>query len=97
MAETAADLKRRAHALIEGMGPGRISAAVEVLERMLDPVERSLAQAPYEDEPIGEEEERAVAASKAWLKDNAPISNEEVLAELGLTEEDFEQMGRSAP
>ena len=41
------------------------------------------------------EETRAVAASKAWLKDHEPIPNEEVLAEFGLTAEDFERMGRT--
>jgi hypothetical protein len=38
---------------------------------------------------------RAVEASKEWLKDHAPIPHEEVLAEFGLTLEDFERMGRT--
>ncbi len=58
-------------------------------------VARSLANAPFEDEPISEEETRAVEASKAWLKNHEPIPNEEVLAEYGLTLEDFERMGRT--
>lgn len=96
MADAVTDLKQHAHELIERMAPAQESTAVEVLERMLDPVERSLADAPYDDERIDEEEDLAVAASKAWLKENTPIPNEEVLAELGLTAGDFEQMGRSA-
>ena len=47
---------------------------------MLHPHSRNLAMAPIEDEEIGEEEERAVAEAKEWLKHNKPIPHEEVLA-----------------
>jgi hypothetical protein len=50
---------------------------------------------PVEDEPISEEEARALDASKAWLKTHEPIPHEEVLAELGLTPEDFVRMSRT--
>src|SRR5579859_2626882 len=95
MADAVTDLKQQAHALIERMAPGQVSEAVGLLESLLDPLARSLANAPYEDEPISEEENLAVAASKAWLKENEPIPNEEVLAEFGLTAEDFERTGRT--
>jgi hypothetical protein len=62
---------------------------------MLDPVSRVLANAPIEDEPIGKEEERAAAESREWLKYNQPVPNEEVLAEFGLSVDDFERMGRT--
>ena len=42
-----------------------------------------------------EEEERAVAEAREWLKHNKPIRHEEVLAEFGLTMADFERMGRT--
>jgi hypothetical protein len=90
-----AQTKQHAHELIERMAPGQIFAVVTVMETMLDPVSRAIANAPYEDELISDEETRAVAASKAWLKDHEPIPNEEVLAEFGLTAEDFERMGRT--
>jgi hypothetical protein len=92
-----ATTKEHAHELIDRMAPGQIAAVVGLLEIMLDPVARSLANAPVEDEPISEEESRAVAASKAWLKDHEPIPQEEVLAEFGLTSEDFERMVRTPP
>ena len=68
---------------------------IKLITSMLDPVDRAIANAPLEDEEISEEENRAVAASKAWLKDHEPIPNEEVLAEFGLTAEDFERMGQT--
>lgn len=92
---TAVDARKQAHELIDRLSVGQVSAVVGLLETMLDPVDRAIANAPPEDEPISEEEERAVAASKAWLKDHEPIPNEDVLREFGLTSEDFERMGRT--
>jgi hypothetical protein len=89
------DTKQQAHELIDRMAPGQVSAVVGLLEIILDPVARSLASAPYEDEPISDEENRAVAASKAWLENNKPIPHEDVLAEFGLSLEDFERMGHT--
>ena len=89
------DTKEHAHELIERLAPNQVAAVVGLIEALLDPVSRSIANAPLEDEPISDEEARAVAASKAWLKDHEPIPNEEVLREFGLTEEDFERMGRT--
>jgi len=61
----------------------------------LNPVSLALANAPLEDEEISEDEERAVAEAREWLKHNKPIPHEEVLADFGLTMADFEQMGRT--
>ncbi len=86
--------RQHAHAIIDVMKPEQIAALVPLLEVMLDPFERSLANAPTDDEPTSEEEERAAAESILWLETHEPISNREVLAEYGLTEEDFDRMGR---
>jgi hypothetical protein len=87
--------RQQAHALLDQLPNEKLTAIVHLLQVISDPVARSLANAPIEDEPIGEEEIRAVEASKEWLKDHAPIPHEEVLAEFGLTLEDFERMGRT--
>jgi hypothetical protein len=87
--------KEHASELIDRLPKTELSAIVGLLEAMRDPLARSLANAPIEDEPISEEETRAVAASKAWLKNHEPIPHEDVLAEFGLTSEDFERMGRT--
>ena len=87
--------RQQAHAYLDRLPPEQLSAVRGLLETMLDPVSRALANAPVEDEEISEEEERAVAESREWLKHNKPIPHEEVLAEFGLTIEDFERMGRT--
>lgn len=87
--------RQRAHALLDLLPQEKLTAVVHLLQAISDPLTRSLANAPIDDEPISEEEMRAVEASREWLKTHEPISHEEVLAEFGLTLEDFERMGRT--
>jgi hypothetical protein len=79
--------KRQAHELIERLAPNQVSAVVGLIEAMLDPVSRAVANAPVDDEPVTEEEERALEESREWLKHNQPIPHEQVLAELGIDRE----------
>jgi len=84
--------KHRAHELIERLPAPQLDAAVRFLEFMLlDPVSRSIATAPVDDEPLTAEEEQALARADAWLKQRGGhgIPHEEVLAEFGLTMQDF--------
>jgi hypothetical protein len=60
--------KQQAHELIERLAPSQVSAVVGMLEAMLDPVSRAIANAPVDDEPVSEEEARALVASREWLK-----------------------------
>jgi hypothetical protein len=89
------DTKHHAHELIERLAPTQIAAVVSLLEVMLDPVAVALANAPYDDEPVSEEEAREIAAARASLACGEGIPHEEVLAEFGLSPEDFERMGRT--
>ena len=93
MATTAANPRLEAHALIERISTAQVSAVVTLLTSMLDPVDRALANAPYDDEPVSEEESRDVAASKAWFAEHPGegIPHEELLAEFGFTSEDLQR------
>jgi len=84
-----------AQKLLSHLAPAQVAAVVHLMEVMLDPLSRTLANAPLEDEEISEDEERAVAEAREWLKHNKPIQHEQVLAELGLSPADFERMGRT--
>ena len=77
-----------AQQLLSHLAPDQVAAVVHLMEVMLDPVSRALANAPPEDEEISEEEERAVAESREWFKHNPGIPFEQVVAELGLTMEE---------
>ena len=91
MATTATNPKQQAHELIERISTAQASAVVTLITTMLDPVDRAIANAPFEDEPISDEENRAVAASKAWLAEHPGegIPHEELLAEFGISPEDL--------
>ncbi|MFZ1084431.1 MAG: hypothetical protein WAN35_05665 [Terracidiphilus sp.] len=93
MASAAIDPRQQAHNLIDRLAPNQVIAVVGLFETMLNPVSRAIADAPYEDEEISPEENFAVATSKEWLKHNKGIPNEEILADFGLTADDFERMG----
>ena len=97
MAQGSTDEKQHAHELIDRMAPGQVSAVVGLLEIMLDPLACTLASAPYDDEPVSQEEAREVEASKASLARGEGIPHEKVIAEFGLSSEDFERMGRTPP
>jgi hypothetical protein len=82
------DTRQHAHELIDRMPETRLSALVGLLETIVDPVSVALRDAPIDDEPITEEEERAVKESREWLKHNPGIPFEQVVAELGFTMEE---------
>jgi hypothetical protein len=80
--------KQHAHGMIELLAPEKLSAVVGLLEVMLDPFDRALATAEIDDEPVTEEERRAIEASREWFKHNNGIPFEQAVAELGFTMEE---------
>jgi hypothetical protein len=82
--------KQMAHELIERLPPSQLVAVVGLLEAMLDPVARAIAQAPVDDEPLTAPEEKALAEAQEWLKDHKPIPHEQVLADFGVTQADID-------
>jgi len=95
MAYAATNPKQQAHELIDKMSVRQAAAAVGLFKAMLDPVEIALANAPYDDEPVSNEEACDIAESRAAYARGEVVSNEEVLAEFGLTTADFERMGQA--
>jgi hypothetical protein len=88
------DEKQHAHDLIDQLPSHQLSAVVGLLEAILDPVARKLADAPIDDEPETEEERLTVQRSKEWLSQRGGegIPHEKILQDFGLTTEDFERM-----
>ena len=84
--------RQQAHALLDRLPPEQLAAVLGLLETMLDPINRKLALAPIDDEPETEEERQAVAEAIESLKRNGGVPMEAVLADLGLTLEDFRRM-----
>jgi hypothetical protein len=81
--------KEHAHELIDCLPPAQLSAVVGLLEAMLEPVSRAIAQTPLDDEPETEEERIAVAQAKEWLQGHPGIPFEEVLSDFNLAVQDL--------
>ena len=60
---------------------------VRLLEVLIDPETVSIRDVPVDDQSESEEEARAVARSKDWLKNNKGIPFDEVTADLDFTME----------
>ena len=83
--------KQHAHELIERLDPSQLPEAIGMLEAMLDPVSRAIANAPIDDEPVTAADEKALEESREWLKHNKGIPHDQVLRELGITKEEIDR------
>src|SRR5580704_3636988 len=84
--------KQQAHELIDRLDEAQIVTVVRFLEfMMLDPVSRSIATAPVEDEEVSDETLAAINRSEAWFQQRGGKGTpmESVLADFGLTLDDF--------
>jgi hypothetical protein len=94
MDSSASNPRQKAHELIDRLDPIQVSAVVSLLHILLDPASRRYLHASGKDEPISEEETFIIA--REWLS-NRNIPDEQVLAEFGLTAENFKHMDRTVP
>ena len=89
------DTRQHVHELVDQLDAGQLAAVGHLLEVITDPVARSLANAPLDDEPLTPEEAAAIDAGIASLERNGGVSMEEVLADFGFTMDDFRKMADS--
>jgi hypothetical protein len=76
--------RRQAHALLDMLPAEKLNAVRTLLEAMVEPLARSLALAPTEEEEITPEAAAALDRARASLARGEGISHEEVLREFGL-------------
>ncbi len=80
MARDSGSEKQHAHELIDQLDAAQVSAVVPLLQFMLlDPVSRSLAGAPVEEQAISAEEAAALDQARASLDRGQGISHEDIL------------------
>jgi hypothetical protein len=82
--------KEQLHLLIGRLAPAQVHAVRNLIEALLDPVSRAIANAPVDDEPLTPEEVQALNEAREWSRHNRPIPHEQVLEELGFTKEEVE-------
>jgi len=82
--------------LIDRMAAGQVSAVATLLETMLDPLARSLASAPYDDEPVSAEEARELEADQGIARPRRRHPSRKSSRRVWPSSEDFERMGRTS-
>ena len=70
--------------LIDVLPEEKLSAVHSLLEVLVEPLSRSLAMAPVEDEDLTPETAAALHRARASLARGEGVSHEEVLREFGL-------------
>lgn len=76
--------RQQAHSLLDVLPDEKIAAVRSLLEVMVEPLSRSLAMAPVEDEELTPETAAALDRARASLARGEGVSHEEVLREFGL-------------
>jgi hypothetical protein len=76
--------RQEAHALLDMLPPEKLNAVRSLLEVMVEPLSRSLALAPAEEEEITPETAAALDRARASLARGEGIPHEEILREFGL-------------
>ena len=77
------DPKEHAHALLDMLPEEKLTAVVGLLEVMVEPLSRSLASAPVEEEEITPDTAAAIERARASLARGEGISHEDIRREFG--------------
>jgi hypothetical protein len=78
--------REQAHALLDMLPAEKLSAVRSLLEVMVEPLSRSLALAPVEEEVLTDEAAAALDRARASLREGKGIPHEEILREFGLSQ-----------
>ena len=78
--------RQQAHALLDLLPAAKLNAVRSLLEVMVEPLARSLALAPVEEEEITLETAAALDRARASLVRGEGIPHEEILREFGLNQ-----------
>jgi hypothetical protein len=78
--------RQQAHALLDMLPAAKLNVVRSLLEVMAEPLARSLALAPVEEEEITPETAAALDRARASLARGEGIPHDEVLRECGLSQ-----------
>jgi hypothetical protein len=77
--------RQQAHALLDMLPAEKLNVVLNLLEVMVEPLSRSLALAPVEEEEITPETAAALDRARASLARGEGISHDEIRREFGLS------------
>jgi len=78
------DDRQRAHELLDMLPVDQVTAIRGLLEVMVEPLSRSLAAAPVEEEEISDDLAASLDRSRASLRRGEGVPHDEILREFGL-------------
>ena len=78
--------RRQAHAMLDMLAPEKLHVVRNLLEVMVEPLERALALAPVEDDELTPETVAALEAARTSLDRGEGVAYEEIRRELGLSQ-----------
>jgi hypothetical protein len=84
MGADVAQERQQAHTLVDLLPVDKLGAVVHLLEVMVEPLSRSLAAVPVEEEEVTPETAAALERARASLARGEGIAHEEILREFGL-------------
>ena len=76
--------RQQAHALLDMLPENKLTAVRSLLQVMVEPLSRSLASSPVEEEEITPETAAALTRARASLARGEGISHEDIRREFGL-------------
>jgi hypothetical protein len=76
--------RQQAHALLDMLPQEKLTAVRSLLEVMVEPLSRSLASAPVEEEEVTPETAAALDRARASLAQGEGIPHQDILREFGL-------------
>ena len=79
-----AEQRQQAHLLLDGLPEDKLFAVRNLLELLVEPLSRSLANAPVEEEELTPETMAALHRASDSLERGESVSHEEMLREFGL-------------
>lgn len=78
-------MKEHAHQMLDQLDPSQLAAVAHLLEVLTDPVSRSLANAPFDTEPISAAEAAELDEAHAAIQRGEGFSHEDMLREYGIS------------
>ena len=88
--QEASGRREELHMLVDHIRPAEIESVRDYLCARVDPLELALLNAPVDNEPMSEHEKAAWAADAARReRGEPPLTADELLRDLGLTEADL--------
>lgn len=78
-------MKEHAHQMLDQLDASQLAAVAHLLEVLTDPLARSLANAPFDTEPVSAAEAAELDEAHAAIQRGEGIAHEDMLREYGIS------------